>query len=133
MSSLSLICTAETHFSCAHFYEQKAWTTERNQQEFGKCFSKYGHGHNYRLQVSAVCELAKMAEVRTTLRTQLQVIREELDHKHLNFDVGYFGQHIPTCENIAGYLQLRFKQLRLSWSEIRLYETPEIFVRVLVA
>ncbi|MDX9731554.1 MAG: hypothetical protein RBT63_07270 [Bdellovibrionales bacterium] len=46
-----LATTYSREFSTAHLYHQPSWSEEKNRAEFGACFSQYGHGHNYRLEV----------------------------------------------------------------------------------
>ena len=47
-----MILTLQRSFSSAHFYNQPAWSKEQNEKTFGACYTEYGHGHNYTLQVS---------------------------------------------------------------------------------
>ena len=39
-------------FSASHRYWNDSWSEEENLKHFGKCTSKYGHGHNYVLETT---------------------------------------------------------------------------------
>ena len=43
-------------FSASHRYWNDSWSEEENLKHFGKCTSKYGHGHKY-LQLKANLEI----------------------------------------------------------------------------
>lgn len=123
----------ETMFACAHFYKLAAWTPEQNQIHFGKCYSEQerGHGHDYRLQVKLhLGEQTLTAELREAFKASLSGLREELDHKHLNFEVPGLAGKVPTTENLARHC---FRQLQKTVSlpfEIRLFERPDIWVEI---
>jgi 6-pyruvoyltetrahydropterin/6-carboxytetrahydropterin synthase len=132
------IVTAE--FAAGHLYHQKKWSVEKNQAEFGKCFSEYGHGHNYRLEVAfeepALDSAIDPATARThwlaDLNAAVRAVTDLLDHKHLNFAVPEFAQLIPTTENIALYL-LKNLQRRCpseTVSYIKLFETDNLWVEI---
>ncbi len=113
----------ELRFAAAHFYSNSAWTEAKNREIFGKCFTPYGHGHNYRLvfflQVEPDEEFLRAANA----------VVEELDHQHLNFVIEFFKTHIPTTENIATYIWHKLQdqaQLR----GIRLYEMDDLWVTI---
>lgn len=100
-----MIWSLEFHFSSAHFYNQPTWTNEKNKSEFGLCYSKTGHGHNYKLVVEAPGD----AEF---LRAEIQKVVSLLDHKHLNQDVPYFKNKIPTSEVIVQFFDEKLKKLK---------------------
>lgn len=92
------------HFSASHLYHQKAWNELTNKEVFGACFSKYGHGHNYVLEVTyegAVDPMTGMIANLTWIDAELAKLVETLDFKHLNYDVPEFKDMIPTTENLA--------------------------------
>ena len=39
-------------FSASHRYWNDEWSEEENIKNFGKCTSKFGHGHNYVLETT---------------------------------------------------------------------------------
>lgn len=116
-------------FSSAHFYKNESWSDQKNRAEFGRCFTEFGHGHNYRIQASFLgtensVELEKFARA-------LHEEVDHLDHQHLNFDVEEFKTKIPTSENIAAYLLARLQKRQLPVKSLRLYETEDLWVEVL--
>ncbi|GIL18861.1 MAG: hypothetical protein BroJett040_26120 [Oligoflexia bacterium] len=118
----------ETSFSCAHFYNQPAWAIDKNKATFGKCYSQYGHGHDYRLQI----EFIEAENTKSEVQKILNLLKEELDHKHLNFDISHFQKTIPTTENIALYCRKRILYLapHIEIKLIRLYERPDLWVEL---
>ncbi len=115
------------HLSCAHFYQQPLWTKEKNRQEFGKCFTTYGHGHDYQWIVEVETSDPQAVDA------ALQKLIERLDHQHLNFVIPEFKTQIPTTENLALYLREKMTSLLPASSRLsrmKLYETPEIWVEL---
>ncbi len=112
--------TASIIFSTAHLYHQRQWTTEKNQQEFGACFSAYGHGHNYRLVLTHRDGIA---------RELLASLTHPYDHQHLNFVHPAFqsGELIPTTENIALGLFQSAQTLSSNILGLRLYELDTLW------
>lgn len=125
-------------FSCAHRYWQKKFTEEQNYEIFGPCANPYGHGHNYKLVIYISGEIdpdtgmiLNLVEVDKILDSCIA----ELDHRHLNHEVDYFKDHIPTCEEIANYLSTKLiKQIEnhkaLKLEKICLYETDDIWSEI---
>lgn len=114
----------EFHFSSAHFYQQKKWSEEKNRTVFGKCFTEFGHGHNYTLQVQGhVANQSILPRVREGIQTTV----DQLDHKHLNFDLTAFQNQIPTSEVICQYLHNELKKLEgLTLSQVILLEDSDL-------
>jgi len=96
----------EARFSAAHFYAQEKWTREQNLQTFGRCFTPYGHGHNYRVQAEWRIETQTEME---NLRAIFLSVVDAFDHRHLNFDFPEFHQQIPTTEVLAQVLAERLR------------------------
>jgi 6-pyruvoyltetrahydropterin/6-carboxytetrahydropterin synthase len=48
--------TRRATFSASHYYWNPAWTEEKNEQVFGRCANRNGHGHNYTLEVTVAGE-----------------------------------------------------------------------------
>ncbi|MGD0788978.1 MAG: 6-carboxytetrahydropterin synthase [Terracidiphilus sp.] len=134
--------TRRATFSASHYYWNDAWTAERNEQVFGRCSRRAGHGHNYTLEVTVAGEPDPVTGFVVDLKWLKDVIEHEVldawDHRHLNLDVPEFadGKLIPTTENLAIAAWKRLAPViapavtaasgaRLS--RIRIYETPEIF------
>lgn len=129
-----------SQFSSAHFYRQDKWSEEKNKQEFGACFTPYGHGHNYRVEVEfdAPSHLQSLEDLEdwSGLRELERALHEEVrrfDHAHLNFVLPEFKTQVPTTENIAKVLLERLQARGLSWPlrRLRLYEMKDLWVEVI--
>jgi 6-pyruvoyltetrahydropterin/6-carboxytetrahydropterin synthase len=110
----------------------------QNEEAFGKCANRNGHGHNYILEVTVSGEPNPATGFVIDLKWLKAVIEEKVlsafDHRHLNLEVPEFaeGESIPTSENIAIAAWKRLDEAvaetagaRLA--RVRVYETPEIF------
>lgn len=128
--------TRRATFSASHYYWNEAWTAERNEQVFGRCANRNGHGHNYTLEVTVAGEPDAVTGFVVDLKWLKDVIEREVlaayDHRHLNLEVPEFSATNPTTENIAIAAWRRLAPAvagaggaRLS--RVRVYETPEIF------
>ncbi len=130
--------TRRATFSSSHYYWNEAWSEEKNEQVFGKCARRNGHGHNYTLEVTVAGEPDAVTGFVVDLKWLKDVIEREVleawDHRHLNLEVTEFaaGKAIPTTENMAIAAWRRLEPAvneaggaRLS--RVRVYETAEIF------
>lgn len=130
--------TRRATFSASHYYWNDAWTKEKNEQVFGRCARRNGHGHNYTLEVTVAGEPDPVTGFVVDLKWLKDVMEREVlsvyDHRHFNLEVPEFAASklIPTTENIAIAAWNRLLPAvtgsggaRLS--RVRIYETPEIF------
>lgn len=130
--------TRRATFSASHFYWNEAWSREKNEEVFGRCSNRNGHGHNYTLEVTVAGEPDPVTGYVIDLKGLKDTIEREVlssfDHRHLNLDVAEFaaGKLVPTTENIAIAAWKRLEpvisaeggaQLRRA----RVYETPDLF------
>lgn len=133
-----IFLTRRGTFSASHYYWNEAWSAETNQQVFGRCANRHGHGHNYTLEVTVAGEPDPVTGFVVDLKWLKDVMERDVlgryDHRHLNLEVEEFaaGKMIPTTENLAIASWQRLESVvnaaggaRLS--RIRVYETPEIF------
>jgi len=133
-----IFLTRRATFSASHYYWNPAWTAEKNEQVFGRCSNRHGHGHNYALEITVAGEPDPVTGFVVDLKWLKDAIEREVlqayDHRHLNLEVPEFadGKLIPTTENIAISVWKRLEPTiaeaggaRLSC--VRVYETPEIF------
>ena len=128
--------TRRATFSASHYYWNDAWSPEKNQQVFGRCTNRNGHGHNYTLEVTVAGSPDPVTGFVVDLKWLKEVIEDKVlaayDHRHLNIEVPEFAKKIPTTENMA---IAAWQRLEPSITEvggatlcrIRVYETPEIF------
>jgi 6-pyruvoyltetrahydropterin/6-carboxytetrahydropterin synthase len=136
-----IFLTRRATFSASHYYWNPAWTEERNQQVFGRCANRNGHGHNYTLEVMVAGEVDWVTGFVVDLKWLKDVIEREVldawDHRNLNLDVPEFvasenAATIPTTENLAIAAWKRLEPAVTAaggarLSRVRIYETPEIF------
>jgi 6-pyruvoyltetrahydropterin/6-carboxytetrahydropterin synthase len=131
-----IFLTRRATFSASHYYWNDAWTAEKNEQVFGRCANRNGHGHNYTLEVTVAGEPDAVTGFVVDLKWLKEVIEREVmaayDHRHLNLEVQEFAQTIPTTENIAIAAWARLEPAVIaaggaSLSRVRVYETPDIF------
>jgi 6-pyruvoyltetrahydropterin/6-carboxytetrahydropterin synthase len=128
--------TRRATFSASHYYWNDAWSAERNQQVFGRCANRNGHGHNYTLEVTVAGKPDRVTGFVVDLKWLKDVIAHEVlgayDHRHLNLEVPEFAGRIPTTENIAMAIWRRLEPAvsaagGAKLDRVRVYETPEIF------
>ncbi len=133
-----IFLTRRATFSASHFYWRPDWTPEKNEQVFGRCSNRNGHGHNYTLEVTVAGEPDQVTGFVVDLKWLKDVMEKNFlsafDHRHLNFEVAEFRDTgmIPTSENIAIAAWNRLEPPILAaggarLSCVRVYETPEIF------
>ena len=128
--------TRRATFSASHYYWNDAWSAEKNQQVFGRCANRNGHGHNYTLEVTVAGKPDPVTGFVVDLKWLKDVIEREVlaayDHRHLNVEVPEFAAKVPTTENIAIATWQRLQPAMTAaggarLTRIRVYETPEIF------
>lgn len=97
--------TRRETFSSAHRLYNPAFSDEENDRIFGKCNNPNGHGHNYILEVVVAGDVDPETGYVIDLKVLKKIIKEhvikKIDHKHLNLDVEFMKDLIPTAENIA--------------------------------
>ncbi|MFH0992332.1 MAG: 6-carboxytetrahydropterin synthase [bacterium] len=124
-----LYVTRRAIFSASHRLFNPELTDEQNEAIYDKCGNKFGHGHNYVLQVTVAGEVNPKTGYLIDLKKLKVILQKEVldlvDHKHLNFDVPVFLNVIPTAENIAkvfwSILEPKITEGKLF--SIRLHET----------
>ncbi len=102
-----IFLTRRATFSASHYYWNDSWTAEKNEQVFGRCANRNGHGHNYTLEVTVAGEPDPVTGFVVDLKWLKDVMEQQVlsayDHRHLNLEVAEFAgsKLIPTTENIA--------------------------------
>jgi 6-pyruvoyltetrahydropterin/6-carboxytetrahydropterin synthase len=133
-----VLLTKRIEFAAAHRYNRPEWSEAKNRAVFGACHNDPGHGHNYLLEVTVAGEVDRKTGMVVNLfdlkRVLLDVL-EEFDHKHLNLDMPYFKDKIPTSENIARVLWTKLEPQRDigTLHAIRLYEDEDLYADVAAA
>jgi 6-pyruvoyltetrahydropterin/6-carboxytetrahydropterin synthase len=131
-----IFLTRRATFSASHYYWNEAWSAEKNEQVFGRCANRNGHGHNYTLEVTVGGEPDPVTGFVVDLKWLKDLMEREVlsayDHRHLNLETPEFKNAIPTTENIAIAAWRRLEPAiktgdGAKLTRIRVYETPEIF------
>ncbi|MGC1781286.1 MAG: 6-carboxytetrahydropterin synthase [Acidobacteriaceae bacterium] len=128
-----VLLTRRAEFSSAHYYYNETWSQKKNEQVFGKCANRNGHGHNYTLEVTVAGEIDPVSGFVVDLKALKDVMEREViqvyDHRHLNLEVPEFRSTIPTTENIAIAIwkRLEGKIAGARLERVRVYEMPDLF------
>ncbi|GBD93767.1 6-carboxy-5,6,7,8-tetrahydropterin synthase [bacterium BMS3Abin05] len=126
--------TKRVSFSAAHRLYNPNFSDEKNEDIFGLCNNKMGHGHNYDLEVTVRGNVQKetgmVIDLNKLKKILIREIVEKVDHKHLNYDVPFLKGVIPTAENLAVKFWdiLKDKIDEGELYEIKLYESRNNFV-----
>jgi 6-pyruvoyltetrahydropterin/6-carboxytetrahydropterin synthase len=117
-------------FSAAHRLYNPQLSDEDNRAIYGKCANPYGHGHDYRLEITVrgvpdpitgmVMNLTELDAL-----AQAEVLRH-LDHKYLNEETPPFDHIPPTSENLVAFIVERLTphlQGNARLYRVRLWET----------
>lgn len=121
--------TRRTTFSAAHRLWSNQLSDEENFAIYDKCANPHGHGHNYTLEVTVQGTPDPRTGMLINLTDLKKIVNEQVidwvDHKHLNHDVPWLEDSIPTAEILATKfwerLQHGFPEGMLY--EVKLYET----------
>jgi 6-pyruvoyltetrahydropterin/6-carboxytetrahydropterin synthase len=142
MSEPYVEITRREEFSASHRLHNPALGEEENRRLYGPCNNPNGHGHNYAVEVTVRGPVPAPTGMVIDLNRLMVIVREELiaevDHKHLNHDVAFLEDVIPTAENVAvafwGRLEPRLKGFAgCRLHRVRVYESRNNFVDYLGA
>jgi 6-pyruvoyltetrahydropterin/6-carboxytetrahydropterin synthase len=131
---MKVTVSRKAHFNAAHRLFNPVWSSEKNEEIFGKCNNPEFHGHNYELIVSVKGEIDPKTGYVIDMKVLKDLIKEKIedrfDHKNLNTQTEEFKNLNPTAENIAVVIhQLLRPVLNLNLDlKVTLYETPRNYV-----
>ena len=120
--------TRRYRFSASHRLHSPALTEEQNRATYGKCNNPYGHGHNYKVEVTVsgepdpetgmICNLADLD------RFAERELMPRFAFSNLN-ELDNFRNQVPTTENLSRELFHLFRdRFRLAKVEkVRIEET----------
>jgi len=121
------LVTRRYQFAASHRLHSEALSEADNRRVYGKCNNPYGHGHNYVLHVSARGPADKVAGHAVDVPRLDSLVEREilkhLDHRNLNAEVDWFGQEVPTSENLGLAICRRLKR---TWREAFAGEWPRL-------
>ncbi|KRY43504.1 6-pyruvoyl tetrahydrobiopterin synthase, partial [Trichinella spiralis] len=131
-------------FSASHRLHSSQLTDQQNREIFGKCNNVNGHvkqiPFGWHANKACCVRLVKvtvrksvdpvtgMAMNLNDLKLHLQKVTEELDHKNLDKDVGFFQTHTSTAENIAYYVWSKLQATCECLYEVKIKETENNYV-----
>jgi 6-pyruvoyltetrahydropterin/6-carboxytetrahydropterin synthase len=133
-----MFLTRKAEFSASHVCRLPTLSDEENRQLFGPGSNPSGHGHNYVLEVTVEGTPDPVTGMVIDLKYLKDIIEEAviqpMDHRFLNFEVSPFDKVVPTTENLAAEiwrrLDSRFAGARASLANVRLFETPDLYVDI---
>jgi 6-pyruvoyltetrahydropterin/6-carboxytetrahydropterin synthase len=128
--------TRRETFSAAHRLSRSDWSTEKNEQVFGKCSNPNWHGHNYILWVTVKGEVSNETGFVTNLSDVSMIIKkfilDKIDHKNLNDDVDFMKGKLSSTENVAiaiwQQIELPINALGCKLHCVKIQETEKNFV-----
>ena len=118
--------------SASHRLHSDELTDEANRATFGKCNNPFGHGHNYRIEVTVGGEIDGETGMVINMATLDAVVNTNIlarfDHVNLNLDA-LFAKRVSTTENlcIAIYQLLAPALLPAQLEKVRIEETENNF------
>ena len=129
-------------FNAAHRLFNPDWSEEENLRVYGKCSNKFGHGHNYLLEITVSGTVNLNTGFLFDLKELKGILEEEViarfDHRHLNHDVPELQDCVPTPEVLAvliwDIVAERLQSINnreIVLHEVKLYETGKNAVRYL--
>lgn len=129
-----LLVTKRLHFSASHRLHNPKLSAAENQKIYGPCNNPHGHGHNYLLEVTVAGKENPRTGMVIDLKKLKEIVNEtvvkKVDHTHLNFDVPFLKNKIPTTEILAKefwkILSRKIRPGRLF--ELKIYESDQNIV-----
>ena len=131
-----MLITRRAEFSASHVCAQSGLSAEKNREIYGAAAHPSGHGHNYVLEVTLEGDPDPVTGMVFDLKRLKELIQQTvidpMDHRFLNYEVPPFDKIVPTTENVAAEIWRRlephFEAGRARLSNVRLYETEDLFV-----
>jgi len=125
---MKLQLTRRYAFAAAHRLHNVQLSEEENLRLYGKCANPFGHGHNYRVEVTlsgptdaATGMIANLAELDAFVGRE---VLDAFDHKNLNEEIPAFRTAVPTTENLCFEIFRRLRAFPAAHLErVRIEET----------
>ncbi|MGJ1198235.1 6-pyruvoyl trahydropterin synthase family protein [Sphingobacterium spiritivorum] len=131
-----IFITRRERFSAAHKLYREDWSSEQNENVFGKCSNPNWHGHNYELFVTVKGEVNPETGFLIDLKKMKEIILhhiiEKLDHRNVNLDVDFMKGKLASTEYIAieifNVLNPLFEEHSVILHSVKLVETENNYV-----
>jgi 6-pyruvoyltetrahydropterin/6-carboxytetrahydropterin synthase len=115
-------------FAASHRLHNAQLSEAENRRIYGKCNNRYGHGHNYTVEVRfsgavdpSTGMIANLAELDAYVSER---VIEPFDHRSLQDEVPVFREVVPTTENLCVEIYERLKSFAGAKLEaVRIEET----------
>lgn len=127
--------TRRVHWNSAHRLYRPDWSDEENARVYGVCSNRHGHGHNYEMDVTVSGEVDPETGYVIDLKVLKDLAEEhvvnDLDHRHLNVEVPWLSDRVPTTENLVIAIWNRLRPHlpeQVTLERIVLWETPRHYV-----
>jgi 6-pyruvoyltetrahydropterin/6-carboxytetrahydropterin synthase len=119
--------TRRYKFAASHRLHSERFSSNENQELYGKCNNPHGHGHDYVLEVRVAGPLDPVSGQAVNVSTLDNLVASrvihDFDHKYMNADVREFQELVPTSENILHVIEER---LAAHWHSIFPGEWPRL-------
>jgi 6-pyruvoyltetrahydropterin/6-carboxytetrahydropterin synthase len=131
--------TRRVSFSSGHRYWINSLPDDENLRLFGKWASRYNHGHNYVLDVTAEGEVDGQTGMVVNIKDIDAVLQREIvarfDQRSLNDEDPYFSTRSASLENfirhIAELLSTQFSgSMPVALTHLRLEEMPTLWAEL---
>ncbi|EEI90972.1 6-pyruvoyl tetrahydropterin synthase/QueD family protein [Sphingobacterium spiritivorum ATCC 33300] len=131
-----IFITRRERFSAAHKLYREDWSSEQNENVFGKCSNPNWHGHNYELFVTVKGEVNPETGFLIDLKKMKEIILhhiiEKLDHRNVNLDVDFMKGKLASTEYMAieifNVLNPLFEEHNVILHSVKLVETENNYV-----
>ncbi len=127
--------TRRYRFSASHRLHAPGMSNEQNAEVYGKCNNRFGHGHNYAVEITVAgpvdAETGFVVDMVQMDAFARREIVDRFDETHLNADPVFMGDCVPSTENLAYEIERVFKAEmpkldatgRLRLTRVRIEET----------
>ena len=125
--------TRKVSFSSGHRYWRDSWSDSENRHRFGKYASRFNHGHNYVLWVSTCgsvdADTGMVVNIKDIDAVLQQRIVAQFDQRSINDEIPFFGETVPSLENLLQYFRSELSDLPVGVTlvALKLEETPLIY------
>lgn len=126
--ALKVVFGRRYRFAASHRLHTEELSEAENSRVFGKCNNRFGHGHNYVVEIHVSGPVDPVTGMIVNLTELDRFVEREViepfDHKSLNEDVEAFRTKVPTTENLCKEIYGRLKDFPLAKLElVRIEET----------